>query len=65
MEHIQNLDQILINCELDGVTIRITKSQWCQKEAIVLGYLYSMDGHTPNEAKVRKLYEWIHYENVH
>ncbi len=65
IEYIQNLDWVLINCELDSIIIEIAKSQWYQKEMVVLDYLCSMDGCVSDEAKVRKLYEWTYYENVH
>ncbi len=29
IEYIQNLDWVLINCELGGVTMGVDKSQWC------------------------------------
>ena len=57
-EHIRNLDQILFNCELAGATVSAEKSQWCCKQAVLLGYLCTPDGRLPAQSKVEKITEW-------
>ncbi len=57
-DHLQNIDAVLLNAELAGATIAAVKSQWCQPQAVLLGYLCTPDGRLPDEAKIRKLAEW-------
>ena len=57
-EHIRNLNQILFNCELAGATVSAEKSQWCCKQAVLLGYLCTPDGRLPAQSKVEKITEW-------
>ena len=58
VEHIQNIDRVLLNCELAGVTIAAKKSQWCKKEAVIVGYLCGIDGCKLDQMKIRKILEW-------
>ena len=57
-EHILNVDAVLLNCELAGATIAAAKSQWCQEEAVLLGYLCCPGGRAPDKEKVTKITEW-------
>jgi hypothetical protein len=57
-EHLQNIDQVLLNAELAGATIAAVKSQWAQPQAVLLGYLCTPDGRLPDQTKVRKVTEW-------
>ena len=63
-EHIYNLDQILFNCELSGATASAEKSQWCCKEAVLLGYLCTPQGRKPAASKILKLTEWVRCTDV-
>jgi hypothetical protein len=58
IEHLQNLDKVLVNVELSGCTVHATKSQWCCAQAVILGYLCGQGGRSPDEHKVRKIREW-------
>jgi hypothetical protein len=58
LEHIINLDRVLVNVELAGGTIAGKKSQWCQASTVIVGYLCGTDGRRPEEAKVLKIKEW-------
>lgn len=64
LEHLKNLDQVLLACELAGLTIASEKSQWCKRKTIITGYLCGTDGREPDQAKVEKLQEWNHCENT-
>ena len=55
---------MLLNAELAGATIAAKKSQWCQKEAVLLGYLCTEKGRLPYPQKVVKICEWTTCENV-
>ena len=55
VEHIQNIDKVLLNCELAGAIIAAVKSQWCCTWAIVVGYLCGGLGREPDRAKVIKI----------
>ena len=56
-DHLQNIDAVLLDAELAGATIAAVKSQWCQPQAVLLGYLYTPEGQLPDDAKIRKLAE--------
>jgi hypothetical protein len=58
-EHFRNIDRVLLNAELAGATISGKKTQWCCREAVLLGYLLTPDGRKPAEDKVRKINEWL------
>jgi hypothetical protein len=58
VEHLKNIDAVLLNAELAGATIAAVKSQWCQPKAVLLGYLCTPNGRLPDEAKVIKVKEW-------
>lgn len=64
LEHLQNIDKVLVNMELAGGTIAAVKSQWCQVEAVMLGYLCTPGGRLPDQAKVRKILEWATCEGL-
>ncbi|ORY59919.1 uncharacterized protein BCR38DRAFT_350493, partial [Pseudomassariella vexata] len=56
LEHLSNIDKVLLNCELAGATVAAEKSQWCQKEAVLVGYLCTPYGRHPDQSKVLKQY---------
>ena len=58
LEHLQNLDKVLVNCELAGLTIAVAKSQWCKKKAVIVGYLTGSGGREPDQIKVEKIRRW-------
>lgn len=64
VEHIQNIDKVLVNCELAGVTIAVRKSQWCRRSAVVVGYVCGIDGRRSEEAKIIKIKTWKELGNI-
>lgn len=44
LEHIQNLDKVLVNCELAGSTISGEKSQFCMSGMKIVGFVCDSDG---------------------
>ena len=58
VEHLQNLDKVLVNVELAACTIAAKKSQWCRPRATILGYLCGTSGRSPDYDKVKKVLEW-------
>ena len=44
--------------ELAGASINAAKSQWCQSQIEIVGYLCGPDGRRPPERKVLKIREW-------
>ncbi|KAL9566939.1 hypothetical protein ACKAV7_008708 [Fusarium commune] len=64
LEHLVNIDKVLINVELSGCTIAGGKSQFCQKTTVVVGYLCGTNGRAPDNAKVIKIIEWKSYANA-
>jgi ribonuclease HI len=58
LEHLVNLDKVLVNIELSGCTVAGQKSQFCKKTAVVTGYLCGTYGRSPEEKKVVKILEW-------
>lgn len=63
-EHLQNVDAVLVECELAGLTVAVVKSQWCRKSTNILGYLCGSGGRLPDQAKVDKILRWTKCENV-
>lgn len=64
LEHLVNLDKVLLNVELSGCTVAGKKSQFCCKTAVIVGYLCGTNGRSPEEAKVIKIKEWAHCSDV-
>jgi len=64
VEHLINLDKTLVNIELSGCTIAGKKSRFCTATTAVVGYLCGTNGRRPTDAKVLKIVEWTHCENV-
>ena len=58
LEHLINLDKVLVNIELSGCTVAGQKSQFCRTTAVVTGYLCGTYGRKPEEKKVVKILEW-------
>lgn len=64
LEHLINLDKVLVNVELAGCTISPAKSLFCQAEAVIVGYLCGTNGRRPEETKIIKITEWKTCESV-
>lgn len=57
-EHIKNLDDVLYNTELAGGVISAMKSDWCKKQADIVGYTCGTLGRSPTDKKIIKIKEW-------
>lgn len=57
LEHIRNLDRVLVAIELAGGTIG-PKSQWCMDGVVVVGFVCGSDGRSPVSSKVIKILDW-------
>lgn len=57
LEHVQNLDRVLVNCELAGTTISGEKSQFCMSGMKIVGFVCDSEGRRPETAKVIKILE--------
>lgn len=64
LEHLMNLDAVLVNVELSGCSIAAKKSFFCQKAAPLVGYLCGTHGRKPLEDKVLKIIEWEACKNL-
>lgn len=64
LEHIENIDAVLLNFELAGATASGIKSEWCRPTAILVGYLCGTNGRKPVGAKVLKILEWTACSDV-
>ena len=64
LKHLENLDAVLFNMELAGASINAAKSQWCQSQIEIVGYLCGPDGRRPPERKVLKIREWNAYRDI-
>ena len=58
LEHLQNLDQVLLDLERAGATIAGGKLQLCMLGIEVVGYVCDRDGRHPQQAKVAKILAW-------
>lgn len=63
-EHLYNLDQVLVNCELAGATISAVKSEWCRKKINMVGYVCGANGRSPQDKKIEKLKGWTRCNNL-
>lgn len=64
LEHLINIDKVLLNLELGGATASAEKTQWCRKKGSFLGFLCGTDGRLPDPKKTLKLQEWTDSRNV-
>ena len=64
VKHIQNLDKILADLEQAGVTIAGAKSQFCQADINIIGYICDTDSRHPNTSKVLKILDWPECTNI-
>lgn len=64
LEHLTNLDKVLVNVELSGCTISARKSQFCQATAVIVGFLCGTSGRRPEEAKIVKITEWTRCDDI-
>ena len=55
VKYFQNIDKILINCELVRITVLAVKSKWCSLAIKIVGYLYRNKGRLSAKAKVYKI----------
>ena len=60
----QQLDHTLISIELAGARISEAKSQWCQSEIIVVGFVCNYDGRKPETAKIAQIVNWPLCANI-
>lgn len=58
LEHLVNLDKVLLNIELAGCTISAKKSKFCQQTAALVGYMCGTYGRQPTTDKIVKVLEW-------
>lgn len=58
VEHIQNLDKVLVDLERAKVTISRTKSQFCRAGIKLVGYICDADSRHPDTSKVLKILDW-------
>jgi hypothetical protein len=58
LEHLQNLDRVLLDLERAGATIAGSKLQLCMMGIEVVGYVCDRDGRHPQQAKVAKILAW-------
>lgn len=64
LEHLINIDKVLVNIELAGCTISAVKSQFCQQTAKVVGYLCGTYGCQPTDELVVKINEWESCDDI-
>ncbi|KAF8857546.1 hypothetical protein BDZ45DRAFT_539843, partial [Acephala macrosclerotiorum] len=62
-EHIQNLDRTLDRIERAQACIG-PKSQFCQNGMVIVGFVCSSGGRSPESAKVIKILGWTRCDNV-
>lgn len=55
VEHIQNLDKILIDLKQAGITIAKAKVQFCQDGIKIVGYIYDANNCHSNILKILKI----------
>ena len=55
LEYLQNLNKVLVNCELASLTIAVAKSQQCKKKAVIIRYFTRLEGCKPDQIKVEKI----------
>ena len=58
LEHIKNLDSVLLNFELAGCTISGEKSQFCMPGIKIVGFVCDFHGRRPEGSKIIKILEW-------
>ena len=58
VEHIKNLNKVLADLEQAEVNIAGAKSQFCQADIKIVGYICDADGHHPDTSKVLKIWDW-------
>ena len=63
LEHIQNLDKVLIRFERAGATVG-PKSQYCLPGLNILSFITDCDGRHPKTSKVLKIQEWNRCDSV-
>lgn len=58
LEHLINLDRVLVNAELSGCSISGAKSEFCKASTVLLGYLCGTNRRSLEQAKIHKILEW-------
>lgn len=58
LEHLENIDAVLLNFELAGATASAEKSQWCKPAVTIVGYICGTNGRKPSEGKIVKILDW-------
>jgi len=64
LEHLTNLDKVLLAIELAGATVVGEKSQWYKPGVKVVGYICDKDGRHPEAKKVEKVLNWPEPKNA-
>ena len=57
-EHLQLLDEVLTALEKSGLKLNPEKSKFCQTEVVVLGFLLSANGLSPDPHNIQKILTW-------
>lgn len=55
LEYIQHLNKVLADLEQVGIIIARVKSQFCQADLKIVGYIYDVEGYYPDTFKDLKL----------
>jgi len=58
-EHFQNINRILQQVQHTGGTFSAAKSHICVSSAVVVGHLYTYEGHLPDTAHIQKIVDWL------
>jgi hypothetical protein len=58
LEHLINIDKVLVNLELAGCTASALKTKFCQPTAEIVGYVCGTYGRMPTRARITKILEW-------
>ena len=64
LEHIQNLDRVLVDLERVGLTISIEKSQFYIRGLQIVSYVYNVQGRYPVSSKTVKINLQLDYYNL-
>jgi hypothetical protein len=64
MEHMQQLDKVLSDCERAGATVSGKKCYWGMDRLGIVGYEVAAEGRFPDRQKVEKIARWPECKNV-
>ncbi|TFK79463.1 hypothetical protein K466DRAFT_442782, partial [Polyporus arcularius HHB13444] len=63
-EHALDVHRILHRLGHAGATISAKKIQMCKPDVVIVGQKCSLEGRTPEDAKVEKVLKWPQLRNV-